>query len=91
MQIPQVMREFITRGARAIQEWEPDQARSWREAAQAGQEARVTVPETRRGRMDSRRGLGRPPVDREQRPPPAFSEKTANHKPGGQDEGGCAT
>lgn len=25
MQIPQVMREFVTRGVCAIQEWEPDQ------------------------------------------------------------------
>jgi hypothetical protein len=37
VQIPQVMREFITRGVWTIQEWEPDQGLELRDAAQAGQ------------------------------------------------------
>lgn len=46
MQIPQVMREFITRGAWAIQEWQPDHSLKLERSLKLAREARVADSET---------------------------------------------
>lgn len=46
MQIPQVMREFITRGAWAIQEWQPDHSLKLERSLRLAREARVADSET---------------------------------------------
>lgn len=46
VQIPQVMREFITRGAWAIQEWQPDQSLELARSLRLAREAQVADSET---------------------------------------------
>lgn len=46
VQIPQVMREFITRGAWAIQEWQPDHSLKLERSLRLAREARVADSET---------------------------------------------
>lgn len=85
VQIPQVMREFITRGAWAIQEWQPDQSLELARSLRLAREAQVADSETHTQKRTGRHGAWSTPGRWASRDlPSAFRDNTANHEPGGQ-------